>query len=322
MRSFIANENDANQRLDKYIAKSLPALPTALMYRYIRLKRIKVNGKRAEISYKLQNDDLIEMYINDEFFVKVENSFDFLKAPKNLAVLYEDDNIMLLDKSVGLLSHSDERENTDTLVTRVKRYLYDKGDYSPEGEASFAPALVNRIDRNTGGIVVAAKNAQALRVLNEKMRAREIRKLYICVVRGTMPHKNGLLEGWLIKDETNNKVRVFSTEQVGSKEIKTKYKVVAEVAGLSLIEAELLTGRKHQIRAHFAHNGLPLLGDKKYGKVIKSGESDYNKQFLYSYKLHFDFTSDASCLNYLKGRSFEVKDVWFAVDFPQNIQQG
>lgn len=324
MKSFIIHENDANQRLDKFIVKSLPALPPALMYRYIRLKRIKVNGKRAEIAYKLQLDDLVEMYINDEFFVMPENRFDFCNASQNLVILYEDDNIMLLDKCVGLLSHSDEKENTDTLVNRVKRYLYDKGDYSPAQEASFAPALVNRIDRNTGGIVIAAKNAEALRMLNEKMRAREIRKTYLCVVRGAMPHKSGLLEGWLEnkKDNANNKVRVYSTEQADSKTIKTKYKVVAEAAGLSLVEVELLTGRKHQIRAHFAHIGFPLLGDTKYGKAFKSSESLYNKQFLYSYKLQFDFTSDAGCLNYLKGRSFQAKNVWFAVDFPHHIEEG
>lgn len=320
MKSFIIHKNDANQRLDKYIAKSLPALPCALMYRYIRLKRIKVNGKRAEISYRLQNGDLVEIYINDEFFVLPEDRFDFLNAPENLDILYEDENIMLLDKDVGLLSHSDEKENTDTLISRVKRYLYDKGAYSPAKEASFAPALVNRIDRNTGGIVIAAKNAQALRMLNEKTRDREIRKMYLCVVAGRLPNDSGLLKGWLKKDDDNNKVTVYSTEEVDSKAIETKYKVVAQAGGLSLVEVELLTGRKHQIRAHFAHIGLPLLGDKKYGKASKSSESAYSKQFLYSYKLCFDFTTDAGCLNYLKGRCFATKDVWFAVDFPQNIK--
>lgn len=321
MKSFIIQENDANQRLDKFITKSLPALPPALLYRYIRLKRIKVNGKRAEISYKLQNGDFVEMYINDEFFVKPENRFDFLDASKELNVLYEDENIILLDKKVGMLSHPDETEHTNTLITRVKHYLYDKGAYNPEDETSFTPALVNRIDRNTGGIVIAAKNAESLRVLNEKMKNREIRKLYLCVVRGTMPHDRDLLEGWLKKDETDNKVTVYSTEQVGSKEIKTKYRVIASTQGLSLVEVELLTGRKHQIRAHFAHIGFPLLGDMKYGKVAKSNAPDFNKQFLYSYKLIFDFTSDAGCLNYLQGRSFEVKDVWFATDFPNYITQ-
>ena len=319
LRSFIINKNDANQRLDKFIAKSLPALPPALLYRYIRLKRIKVNGKRAEISYKLQIDDFVEMYINDEFFVKPKNRFDFLEASKELPILYEDENILLLDKSVGMLSHPDETEYKDTLITCVKHYLYGKGVYSPEDEASFTPALVNRIDRNTGGIVIAAKNAESLRVLNEKMKNREIRKLYLCVVRGTMPHERDFLDGWLKKDEADNKVKVYSTEQVGSKEIKTKYRVIASAQGLSLIEVELLTGRKHQIRAHFAHIGFPLLGDGKYGKVAKSNTPGFNKQFLYSYNLIFDFKSDAGCLNYLQGRNFEIEKVWFAVDFPNNV---
>lgn len=322
MKSFIIQKNDANQRLDKYIAKSLPALPPALMYRYIRLKRIKVNGKRAEISYRLQNGDLVEMYINDEFFVVPEDRFGFLNASENLDIVYEDDNILLLDKKVGLLSHSDEKENTNTLISRVKRYLYDKGAYNPTNEASFAPALVNRIDRNTGGIVIAAKNAEALRMLNEKTRAREIRKMYLCIVGGRLPHNSGLLESWLKKDENNNTVTVYSTEQANSKAIKTKYQVVAEAAGLSLVEVELLTGRKHQIRAHFAHIGLPLLGDTKYGKPSKNTTQAYHKQLLYSYKIQFDFVSDAGCLNYLKGRCFEIKDVWFTVNFPQNIKEG
>ena len=323
MKSFTINKNDANQRLDKFITKSIPALPPALLYRYIRLKRIKVNGKRSGIAYKLQTGDNVEMYINDEFFVKDENRFDFLDAPHELNILYEDDNIMLLDKSVGLLSHPDENEFTDTLITRIKRYLHDKGVYNPADEASFAPALVNRIDRNTGGIVIAAKTAEALRILNEKMKNREIHKLYLCVVRGAMPQNKDLLEGWLKKDEENNKVMIYSTEQTGSKAIKTKYKVVAVAAGLSLVEVELLTGRKHQIRAHFAYIGLPLLGDSKYGKISnKSSPPGYNKQFLYSYKLLFDFSTDAGSLNYLKGRTFEVKDVWFAANFPNNIKIG
>lgn len=319
LKSFVIKENDANQRLDKFVTKSLPGLPAALMYKYIRLKRIKVNGKRAEISTRLKTGDLVEMYINDEFFGQTESRYDFLAASKKLDILYEDENIMLLDKSVGLLAHPDENEYTDTLITRVKRYLYEKGSYNPDDENSFAPALVNRIDRNTGGIVIAAKNAESLRTLNQKMKNRELRKYYLCVVHGIMPRETGLLEGWLCKDEANNKVKVFSTPREDSKEIKTKYRVISAGKGLSLLEVELLTGRTHQIRAHFAYIGHPLLGDGKYGSNAKNRTLGYKKQFLYSYKLVFDFTQDSGCLEYLNKRSFEVKDVWFASGFPESI---
>jgi len=283
------------------------------------LKRIKINGKRAEISSRLKAGDLIEMYINDEFFVQPESRYDFLSASKKIDILYEDENIMLLNKSVGLLAHPDETEYTDTLITRVKRYLYENGSYNPADENSFAPALVNRIDRNTGGIVIAAKNAESLRILNQKMKNRELRKYYLCVVHGTMPKETGLLEGWLCKDAGNNKVSVYSTPQKDSKEIKTKYRVLAAGKDLSLLEVELLTGRTHQIRAHFAYIGHPLLGDGKYGSNAKNRALGYKKQFLYSYKLTFAFSGCSGCLEYLNNRSFEVNNVWFAADFPENI---
>ena len=170
MKSFSISKNDSGQRLDKFITKAVPNLPQSLMYKYIRMKRIKVNGKRGEISLRLNEGDVVDMYINDEFFAPVKEHYDFLHASKNLDIIYEDENIMLLDKKVGLLSHPDETEYNDTLITRVKRYLYEKGDYNPKDEHSFAPALVNRIDRNTGGIVIAAKNAESLRILCDKIK--------------------------------------------------------------------------------------------------------------------------------------------------------
>lgn len=313
------NENDANQRLDKFIVKSLPGLPAALMYKYIRLKRIKVNGKRAEIATRLSTGDLIEMYINDEFFKRPEYLYEFLAAPNNLDILFEDENIILLNKSVGLLAHPDENEYVDTLISRVKRYLYESGQYFPEDENSFAPALVNRIDRNTGGIVIAAKNAESLRILNEKMKNREVRKFYLCVAHGYMEEKSGLLKGWLYKDKEKNKVFVYESPREGCKEIATKYTVIAAAKELSLLEIELLTGRTHQIRAHLAYIGHPLVGDSKYGRNTQNKTFGYKKQFLYSTKLVFDFESGAGCLDYLNQRCFEVNDVWFAENFPDRI---
>ncbi len=320
MKSFEIKQNDANQRLDKFIRKSLPNLPQALMYKYIRIKRIKVNGKRAEISTILNVGDKVDMYINDEFFVKPETRYDFTGASKNIDILYEDENIVLLNKKTGLLCHPDDKEYVDTLISRLKRYLYDKGEYRPDDENSFTPSLVNRIDRNTGGIVIAAKNAESLRILNAQMKKRNMRKFYLCVVHGILEKDSGLLSGYLIKDEKKNIVKVLRNEANGAKEIKTKYKVIDtdQKNKLSLVEVELLTGRTHQIRAHFASIGHPLLGDGKYGTNKLNKDWGYKKQFLYSYKLIFNFDEDAGMLEYLNGRCFEVRDVWFEREFRNN----
>lgn len=315
MKSFTINKNDADQRLDKFISKSVPLLPKTLMYKYIRIKRIKVNGKRAEISTRLNMGDTVDMYINDEFFEKAPEKYDFLKASKNLNIIYEDENIILCDKKVGILSHPDDNEYIDTLIGRIKRYLYENGEYQPDDENSFTPALVNRIDRNTGGIVIAAKNAETLRILNQKMKDRELHKFYLCIVHGELEQKSGTLSGYLVKDESKNKVTVSKNARPGAKEIRTKYKVLDCDDSLSLIEVELLTGRTHQIRAHFASIGHPLLGDGKYGTNAQNKKYGYKKQFLYSYKLVFDFTTDAGILKHLNHREFEVKDVWFKEEF-------
>lgn len=316
MKEFTINKNDSGQRLDKYITKSVPLLPKSLMYKYIRSKRIKVNGKRSDISYKLNENDIVSMYINDEFFEKAKPKYDFLSAGKNINIVYEDENIILVDKPTGILSHPDEDNYTDTAITRIKRYLYEKGDYKPDEEASFAPALVNRIDRNTSGIIIAAKNSESLRILNEKLKNRELHKLYLCVVIGKLKNKEGLVEGYLEKNEKQNKVYISDKATDKSKHISTKYKVLGYKNGLSLLEVELLTGRTHQIRATFSHLGTPLLGDGKYGTNAQNKQfGGYKKQFLYSYKLAFDFKDDAGILNYLNGKEFEVKDVWFKEAF-------
>lgn len=317
MKTFEIKKNDANQRLDKYIRKSLPNLPQTLMYKYIRIKRIKVNGKRAEISTILKVGDIIDMYINDEFFEKPETRYDFTGASKSIDIIYEDENIVLLNKKPGLLCHPDDKEYVDTLITRLKRYLYDKGEYLPDEENSFTPSLVNRIDRNTGGIVIAAKNAESLRIMNAQMKSRNLKKFYLCVVHGILERDSGLLEGYLLKNEKKNLVKVTKNQTEGSKEIKTKYRALSKdyKKDLTLVEVQLLTGRTHQIRAHFSSIGHPLLGDGKYGTNKLNKDFGYKKQFLYSYKLIFDFDENAGILEYLNKRCFEVKDVWFRREF-------
>ena len=265
MKSFTITKNDAGQRLDKYIRKSLPDLPQSLMYKYIRMKRIKINSKRAEISTKLCEGDTVDMYINDEFFTVKETRYDFTGASRSLDIVYEDENILLLNKKSGLLSHPDDKEYIDTLIGRVKRYLYEKGEYNPDNEASFTPALVNRIDRNTVGIVIAAKNAEALRVLNQKMKDRELHKRYMCIVHGIMKDRERTLTGYLEKNEAQNRVYIEKNAGRNTKTIRTRYRLIATAGQLSLLEVELLTGRTHQIRVHMASIGHPLLGDGLYG---------------------------------------------------------
>lgn len=311
MKEVIINKNDAEQRIDKFLTKYIPNLPQPLMYKYIRKKRIKINGKRCEINTKLQEGDKLTLYINDEFFKLSEEKDEFLKAPLKLDIIYEDENIILIDKKPGLLVHKDGIYNLDTLILRIQHYLYKKGEYNPAIENSFVPSLVNRIDRNTGGIVIAAKNAESLRILNQKMKNRELDKFYLCLISGIMEAKEGILKAYLEKDDDKNKVYIYGKPTMNSKLIKTKYKVLKEGSNSSLVEVELLTGRTHQIRAHMAYIGHPLLGDGKYGKNIINKVSGFKYQALYSYKLKFNFITDAGMLNYLNKKEFIVPDVWF-----------
>ncbi len=312
MKSFTIGKNDAGQRLDKFVLKTAPLLPTTLLYKYIRLKRIKVDGKRAEINTRLLLNSVVDMYINDEFFEPKSPKYDFLSVSPNLDIVYEDENILLADKKQGLLVHPDKNEYGDTLITRIKRHLYDKGEYNPELENSFSPALANRIDRNTGGIVIAAKNAEALRILCAKIKSREIDKWYLAVVHGTPSKKSDILEGFLEKNESKNRVFIKNKMTEDTRTVRTKYDVIADKNNLSLLKIELLTGRTHQIRAHMSSIGHPLLGDGKYGKNAADKALGFKHQALYSYKLRFNFTEDGGILNYLNGKTFQVQNVWFA----------
>lgn len=312
MKSFTIGKNDAGQRLDKFIGKAIPSLPQSLMYRYIRTKHIKVNKKRADISTRLTEGDQVEAWINDEFFIKPQPKYDFLSAPVKLDIVYEDQNILLVDKKQGVLVHPDDKEYTDTLIGRIQHYLYDKGEYDPENEASFKPSLANRIDRGTGGIVIAAKNAEALRILCEKIKNREIDKQYLAVIHGIPKQKEATLDGFLEKNQSKNKVYLKSFHSDGSLTVKTRYRVLASKNNLSLTEIDLLTGRTHQIRAHMASIGHPLLGDGKYGKLAQDKKMGFTRQALYSYKLTFNFQSDGGILNYLDRKTFTVDKVWFA----------
>ena len=321
MREIKVAKNDAGQRLDKFLTKALD-LPVGLLYKSIRTKKIKVNRKRAENNTLLCEGDLIQCFLAEEFFAKLDSvsevSLSFDKIQPKLDVVYEDKNIMLLNKRPGVSVHEDEDGGTNNLITHIQAYLYAKGEYSPEDEQSFAPALCNRIDRNTGGIVIAAKNAEALRVMNEKIKEREIDKFYLAAVHGIPKKREDTLTGYLIKDEKLNKVRVYdSNPPRGAKNIITKYKVIATKGSDALVEVELLTGRTHQIRAHRAHIGHPLVGDGKYGVNKNDRAGGYKYQALYSYKLRFSFKGEKTVLDYLNGKEFSIskKDIYFTSMF-------
>ena len=312
MRELTIGKNDAGQRLDRFVAKSLPLLPSALLQKYIRLKRIKVNQARAERDYRLKEGDVLQLYINDEFFDKPreENMFLTLFRPV-LDIVYEDENLMLLNKRPGLVVHADETEKVNTLINHIQAYLYQKREWNPRWENAFTPALCNRIDRNTGGIVIAAKNAETLRIINEKIRDRELDKRYLCITVGAPKPAEGKIECFLLKDEKKKEVAVYHKPVPGGKTAVTRYRTLEKRGELALVEVELLTGRTHQIRASFADLGCPLLGDGKYGRGEVNKRYGETRQALYSYRLTFDLPTDAGILNYLKGRTFTVENVPF-----------
>lgn len=311
MRTITINKNDAGQRLDKFLTKRFRTMPKSLMYKYIRTKYIKLNSKKCAIDDVLKEGDVLTFYIKDEFFETKYDEYEFMKAPKKLSVIYEDENLIIIDKPEGVLSHPDKTYHFDSMVARVQHYLYDKGEYDPKSENSFSPAMANRLDRNTGGLIIAAKNAQALKELNRLIKERNIKKMYLCICEGTPKKSEGLLTGMLTKDEKKNKVSVKKNSEEG-KEIATKYRVLHSSGKYSLVEVDLLTGRTHQIRAHMASIGTPLAGDTKYGGHPLRVKG-HTGQALYSYELIFGEVEE-SPLSYLSGKEFRARNIWFEKD--------
>ena len=318
MRTFTVKKNDAGQRLDKFLSKAVKGLPMSLMYKYIRTKKIKVNRARTQQNYMLVEGDEIQLFIRDEFFESPEQDTGALSriVPK-LSIVYEDENIILLNKRPGVLVHEDADAKDNTLVMHLQAYLAQKGEYDPEDEQSFAPAMCNRIDRNTGGIVIAAKNAAALREMNEHIREDRIGKYYLCAAHGVPKQKKQTLRGYLRKNAADNTVEVRDKAFPGAKEIITEYRVIGQKGGDALLEVHLITGRTHQIRAHLAHIGHPLIGDGKYGINKKDREKGYKYQALYAYRLRFELDGKGEVLSYLDGKEFRLpeSEIWFLKDF-------
>ncbi len=323
MREFTVTKNDAGQRLDRFAAKLVPSMPSSLLQKTFRRKDVKVNGHWARPDVRLAEGDTVRLYVPEEFFSPGREGPD-LSAPRPpLDILYEDEHILLINKRPGLLCHAAEGAGTDTLLDRIQARAYQLGQWDPARENSFAPALCNRIDRGTGGIVIAAKTAPALRIMDERIRAREVTKEYLCVCLGRPAPPQGRLEGWLFKDAGKNRVYVKPRPEPGASFAATDYRVLASRDGLSLVSCRLHTGRTHQIRVQMAHIGCPLLGDGKYGRESVNRRYGEDRQLLWSWRVTFDLASPAGELDHLRGRSFTVPGVPFVEkyfpDFHNNL---
>ncbi|MCL1835828.1 MAG: RluA family pseudouridine synthase [Oscillospiraceae bacterium] len=316
MKEFAIGKNDAGQRLDRFVSKNAPLLPPSLVQKYIRLKRIKVGGKGSKRDYKLSEGDNVQMYVNDEFFEAGGRAApapgDSFPQMRQLDIVYEDGNIVLINKEAGVLCHSDGDYDYSSIVSRLQAHARTRGDWDPEAENSFAPALCNRIDRNTSGIVIAAKNAEALRIINEKIKDREIDKYYLAAVHGAPDPPAGTLEGHIFKDSVKNTVYVSRASKPGTKYAATEYRTLKTAGSLALLECRLITGRTHQIRAQLATAGHPLLGDGKYGSERLNKQYGEKVQALCSHKVRFSFSGGAGALEYLAGKTFSVPDPPFA----------
>ncbi len=320
-KEIVIGENDSGQRLDRFLIKAFPALKSGIINKAVRNKDIKLNGKRTEANQRLEKGDRLYVYFPDRLLENRHINDDFMTAGDFLSIVYEDENILLANKEQGLVVHTDNENTIDTLINRIKKYLYKKGEYNPESEQSFAPSLCNRIDRNTCGIVIAAKNAESLRIISEKIKNRELSKKYICITLGELPKKEDILTAYLKKDANENRVYVSDKKTADNLTIKTKYKVLKSCGEFSLAEIDLLTGRTHQIRAHMAYIGHPLLGDGKYGINKINQKYGFQAQALCSYELSFDFKTDGGILSYLDKKTFNVGEIPFMEQYKKIKEQ-
>lgn len=293
--------NESGQRLDKFLRKYLKDVPLSAIFKALRKGDVKVNGKKGKEKQDIIDGDMIDIYINTEVQKKKIEILEDVHA--SLKITYEDENILLVEKKPNILVHPDESKNSLTLTDQVISYLSKKGDYLPQFELTFKPAPVNRLDRNTSGIVMFGKNFESLKDLNEMVRERRVKKYYCSLVKGKI--KEGLHEAYIIKDMENNVSRIVDTPRKGAKAICMDIRTLQTDGLYSFIEIELITGRSHQLRAHLSYLGNPILGDSKYGdaKVNSFFENKYglDYQFLYAYKVIFKDCTDK--LNYLENKT-------------------
>ena len=278
-------KNEASQRFDKFIRKWLKDVPLGAIYKSIRKGDIKVNGHKEKGEYSLKLGDIVETWDLQQN----EEKKQFIRIDNNLKILFEDPNMLLVEKWPGVLVHSDGKGSEPTLTDYVLSYLFDKNQYDPEKEVTFTPSPCNRLDRETSGIVIYAKNFEALQLLNEMIRERDLKKYYIALIKGK--GKEGIYKAYISKNDETNVSKISAENKEGYKAIAMNITTLDTCGTYSLVELELITGRSHQLRAHLSFLGSPIVGDKKYGdKTINSYfENKYglSYQYLYAYKLQF-----------------------------------
>ena len=305
MRSYTIESKDDGTRLSRYIEKVAPALSAGGMYKAIRTKHIKLNGKRCDASDKLNTGDILTIWLNDELIGTPKKSEpDFMKASPRIDILYEDENIALIYKPVGINSHPVKGDYSDNLIARFLRHLYEIGEYDPDSSV-FTPALCNRLDRNTEGIVIAGKSRAATEAVNRTIREDRLIKEYRAVTTGKIP-ENGVYDAFLKKNQETNRVNISSREREEYVPIRTEIRLLRSSEGLNYWAVRLHTGRPHQIRAHMAYLGAPVLGDPKYGDQKANARYGYKTQLLAAYSISFG-EDLPDLLSYMQGKVVKLQ---------------
>ncbi len=315
MKEIKIGKAEQNQRLDKFLMKYLNTAPKSFLYKMLRKKRIKLNGKKAEGNEMIAEGDTLQLYLAEETMTGFMAAKELHESERHFGIVYEDDNLLIADKPAGLLSHPEKDSDRDTLIDQILYYLYGKGQYSPSAQSSFTPALCNRLDRNTSGMVIAGKNLAALQAANAAIAEKKLEKYYLTLVKGHMS-KPGEISGYLQKDNETNQVRVKSQEGLRSKKAVTVYRPLRRGDACTLLEVCLVTGKTHQIRAHLASIGHPVIGDRKYGeeKINRYFKEEFalSHQFLHAYKLKWN--TEEGFFSYLNGREY-------LSELPQNLNR-